>query len=85
MTLAGLLAELRKWALSDEHLLRIVPLAQPRLETLSDWGFLTAFFFADRVPFDPETLAAEGEDFGGTGGNPPDGDLALRGAAGVHP
>ncbi len=58
---AGLLAELRKWALSDEHLLRIVPLAQPRLETLSDWGFLTAFFFADRVPLDPSKLALKGK------------------------
>jgi glutamyl-tRNA synthetase len=57
----ALLAELRKWALSDEHLLRIVPLAQPRLETLSDWGFLTAFFFADRVPVDPEKLQLKGK------------------------
>jgi glutamyl-tRNA synthetase len=58
---AGLLAELRKWALSDEHLLRIVPLAQPRLETLSDWGFLTAFFFADAVPLDPAKLQLKGK------------------------
>jgi len=57
----GLLAELRKWALGDEHLLRIVPLAQPRLETLSDWGLLTWFFFADRVPFDPEKLQLKGK------------------------
>jgi glutamyl-tRNA synthetase len=55
-----LLAELREWALSDEHLIRIVPLAQPRLETLSDWGFLTAFFFADRVPLDPAKLQLKG-------------------------
>jgi glutamyl-tRNA synthetase len=58
---AGLLGELRKWALSDEHLLRIVPLAQPRLETLSDWGFLTAFFFADGVPLDPAKLELKGK------------------------
>jgi glutamyl-tRNA synthetase len=58
---AGLLEELRKWALGDEHLLRIVPLAQPRLETLSDWGFLTAFFFADRVPVHPEKLQLKGK------------------------
>jgi glutamyl-tRNA synthetase len=57
----GLLAKLREWALSDEHLLRIVPLAQPRLETLSDWGFLTAFFFADRVPFDTGKLELKGK------------------------
>lgn len=58
---AGLLAEIRKWALSDEHLLRIVPLAQPRLEILSDWGFLTAFFFADGVPLDPAKLQLKGK------------------------
>jgi glutamyl-tRNA synthetase len=57
---AGLLAELRRWALSDEHLLRIVPLAQPRLGTLSDWGFLTAFFFADEIPLDPAKLQLKG-------------------------
>ncbi len=57
----GLLAELRAWALGDENLLRIIPLAQPRLETLSDWGFLTAFFFADRVPVDPAKLALKGK------------------------
>ncbi|HEY7816669.1 MAG TPA: glutamate--tRNA ligase, partial [Vicinamibacteria bacterium] len=57
---AGLLAELRKWALSDEHLLRIAPLVKPRLETLSDWGFLTAFFFADEVPLDPAKLQLTG-------------------------
>jgi glutamyl-tRNA synthetase len=26
------------------------------METLSDWGFLTAFFFADQVPLDPGRL-----------------------------
>jgi glutamyl-tRNA synthetase len=56
-----LLAELRKWALGDENLLRIIPLAQPRLETLADWGFLTAFFFADRVPVDPAKLQLKGK------------------------
>jgi glutamyl-tRNA synthetase len=57
----ALLAELRKWALSDEHLLKIIPLAQPRLETLSDWGYLTAFFFADRVPLDLDKLQLKGK------------------------
>jgi glutamyl-tRNA synthetase len=57
----ALLAELKKWALSDEKLLRILTLAQPRMETLSDWGFLTAFFFADAVPFDPGKLQLKGK------------------------
>src|SRR5881396_807197 len=44
---------LETWALSPDTIERIVPLVQPRLETLSDWGYLTAFFFADAVPLDP--------------------------------
>ncbi|MEM1246942.1 MAG: glutamate--tRNA ligase [Acidobacteriota bacterium] len=53
---------LREWALSDENLDRIVPLAQPRLQTLSDWGHLTAFFFADDVAPDPELLTLKGKE-----------------------
>lgn len=56
-----LLRELKTWGLSDDRLSRILPLAQPRLETLSDWGFLTAFFFADRVPFDRDQLRLKGK------------------------
>ncbi|HSF16150.1 MAG TPA: glutamate--tRNA ligase [Vicinamibacteria bacterium] len=57
----GLVALLRRWALSDESLERIAPLAQPRLETLSDWGYLTAFFFADQIPLDASELTLKGE------------------------
>jgi glutamyl-tRNA synthetase len=57
----GLLVELEKWALGSETLSRIVPLAQPRLETLSDWGYLTAFFFADEVPFRAEEIELRGK------------------------
>ena len=53
---------LRDWALGPEYLEKIVPLAQPRLETLSDWGFLTAFFFADRVPVRAEELTLKGKE-----------------------
>jgi glutamyl-tRNA synthetase len=52
---------LERWALGRDTLDRIIPLAQPRLETLSDWGYLTAFFFADEVPFDPEKLKLKGK------------------------
>jgi glutamyl-tRNA synthetase len=31
------------------------------METLADWAYLTAFFFADRVPFDREDLALKGK------------------------
>jgi glutamyl-tRNA synthetase len=57
----GLLKALRDWALNEEYLARLAPLAQPRLETLSDWGLLTAPFFADEVPVDPDALKVRGK------------------------
>ncbi len=59
---ASLSKLLQNWALGPEYLEKIVPLAQPRLETLSDWGFLTAFFFADRVPVRVEELTLKGKE-----------------------
>jgi glutamyl-tRNA synthetase len=53
--------ELERWGLGRDALERIVPLVQPRLETLSDWGYLTAFFFADAVPLDPTKLQLKGK------------------------
>jgi len=50
-----------QWGLGESMLDRIVPLAQPRMETLSDWGYLTAFFFADAVPYDVADLELEGK------------------------
>ncbi len=47
---------LETWALNDEMMGKIIPLIQPRLETLSDWGYKTAAFFADEVPLNPEDL-----------------------------
>ena len=58
----GLRELLKSWALSDERLDRIVPLAQPRLQTLGDWGELTAFFFADEIEVDAEDLALKGKE-----------------------
>ncbi len=52
---------LKAWALNDATLDRIVPLAQKRLETLGDWGYLTAFFFADQVRLDPAELELRGQ------------------------
>ena len=60
-TADALQAKLEEWALNREHIARIVPLVQPRLETLSDWGQLTAPFFADGVPFDPQAVAIAGK------------------------
>jgi glutamyl-tRNA synthetase len=56
----GLVDLLEEWAVNRASLEQIAPLAQPRLETLSDWGFLTAFFFADQVPLDPGEMTMKG-------------------------
>jgi len=58
----GLLDQLKRWSLNDDRLRQIVTLTQPRMETLGDWGYLTAFFFADEVPLDPAALTLQGQD-----------------------
>jgi len=62
----SLRSRLEEWALNPGYVSRIVPLVQPRLETLADWGYLTAPFFADEVDVDPEDLVAKGKDATGT-------------------
>jgi glutamyl-tRNA synthetase len=52
---------LEHWALGADRMERILPLAQPRMETLTDWAYLTAFFFADAVPFSKEELELKGK------------------------
>jgi len=61
---ASLLGLLEATVLQRDYLERIAALAQPRLETLTDWGFLTAFFFADAVALDPSTLVMKGKEPG---------------------
>jgi glutamyl-tRNA synthetase len=58
---AQLRGAIETWALNRETLERIVPLVQPRLETLSDWGRLTLSFFTDAVSFDPAKLQVQGK------------------------
>jgi glutamyl-tRNA synthetase len=55
---------MEQWQLGPDTVERILPLAQPRMETLADWAYLTAFFFADAVPFKTEdlTMKAKTED-----------------------
>lgn len=53
---AALCDRILGWGYSRERLLEIVPLARPRLETLGDWGALTAHLFSDSVAVDPEDL-----------------------------
>jgi glutamyl-tRNA synthetase len=48
---------LEAWGLGRDRIARIIPLVQPRLETLGDWGALTAPFFMDAVPIRSEDLA----------------------------
>jgi glutamyl-tRNA synthetase len=58
---AQLRGALENWALGREMLERIVPLVQPRMETLSDWGRLTLSFFTDEVACDPVKLQIQGK------------------------
>jgi glutamyl-tRNA synthetase len=51
-----LLDRLIDWGLNREHLGRIAALVHGRLETLSDWGAITAPFFSDDVSPDPAEL-----------------------------
>lgn len=53
--------KLEEWALNRERIGKIVPLVQPRLETLADWGGMTTAFFADEVSLIPEDLKMKGK------------------------
>jgi glutamyl-tRNA synthetase len=57
----SLLERLEAWGLGRDRLTRIVPLVQPRLETLGDWGALTAPFFMDAVSFRAGDLEIPGK------------------------
>jgi glutamyl-tRNA synthetase len=52
---------LENWAIGREMIERIIPLVQPRMETLSDWGRLTLSFFTDAVAFDSAKLQIQGK------------------------
>jgi glutamyl-tRNA synthetase len=52
----ALLGRLKTWMLNDETLLQLAPLAQQRLNQLSDFMPMTAFVFADRLTYAPELL-----------------------------
>ena len=57
---AGLAALVREWSMGEERLAAIAALAQPRLETLGDWGRLTNFLFVDAPALEREKLAVKG-------------------------
>jgi glutamyl-tRNA synthetase len=58
---ATLYPVLEGWSLNAETFRRIVPLVHPRLETLADWGRLTAAFFADEVAYEAGDLTIKGK------------------------
>lgn len=57
---AGLAALVRDWSMGEERLAGIAALAQPRLETLGDWGRLTNFLFVDAPEVERRKLAVKG-------------------------
>ncbi len=57
---AGLADLVREWSMGRERLAAIAALAQPRLETLGDWGRLTNFLFVDAPEVEREKLAVKG-------------------------
>jgi glutamyl-tRNA synthetase len=52
----ALLARLKTWMMNDDTLLKLAPLAQPRLNQLADFVPMTAFAFADRLTYDHALL-----------------------------
>jgi len=49
------------WALNKTNITRLLPLIQPRLETLSDFGRLAPPFFRDAVDVNPADLKLKGK------------------------
>jgi len=58
----ALLERLKTWMLNDEVFSKLVPLAQPRLNELSDFVPMISFVFADRLPLDAAALTKGFED-----------------------
>lgn len=57
-----ILERLKAWMLNDETLLQILPLAQARIEKLSDFIPMAAYMFADKPAYDPQALITKGLD-----------------------
>jgi glutamyl-tRNA synthetase len=58
MDATELLARLKAWRLNDETWSNILPMAQPRLRTLSDMIPVSSFLFSDRLTYAPELLVS---------------------------
>jgi len=59
LDVAQLMERVRAWALNERYLGAIAPLAQTRIERLSDLGPLCAFFFAGRLDVPVEALRGD--------------------------
>ena len=57
---AGLAGLVRDWSMKEDRLEAIAALAQPRLETLGDWGRLTNFLFVDAPALKRERFEVKG-------------------------
>jgi glutamyl-tRNA synthetase len=57
LSLDQFLERLRGGVLSDDYLLRVLPLVQERVDTLADFVPYAEFFFVDEVTYDPTALA----------------------------
>ena len=57
LPLEEFLERLRGGVLSDDYLLRVLPLVQERVDTLADFVPYAEFFFVDEVTYDPAALA----------------------------
>jgi len=55
-----LLSRFKNWGLNEQTWATIIPLAQPRLNQLSDLVPLAAYLFADRPAYEPPALLAGG-------------------------
>lgn len=62
MTPGDILGRLKAWMLNDETLMQILPLAQPRIEKLTDFVPMAAYMFTDRPTYDPQALITKGLD-----------------------
>jgi len=59
LTPEDVLRELKAWLLNDEYVEQMIPLMQPRMETLGDFLPRCAFFFSRQVSPDPEALVPQ--------------------------
>jgi glutamyl-tRNA synthetase len=60
LSVGDLVNRMQEWKLNSETWEKILPLAQKRIEKLSDIVPMTAFFFSDQVTYDPAALVPAG-------------------------